>query len=513
MSGKRLSMRSIKEVLRLRWTCGLSDRQIAKSCSIARSTVGEYLRRAEKAGLNWPLPEGIDDSQLDALLFPVAPLVSSGAPRVMPDWTQIRKELKKKGVTLFLLWEEYKETYPDGYQYSWFCEQYQKWIGKLDLVMRQDHRAGEKMFVDYAGQTVPIVDRCTGEVHEAQIFIAVLGASNYTYAEATWSQSLPDWIHSHVRALAFMQGVPELVIPDNLKSGVTKASRYEPDLNPTYQEVATHYGFAIIPTRVCKPRDKAKVEVGVQVVERWILARLRHFTFFSLHELNTHIQGLLSKLNHRPFRKLPGSRRSLYESLDRPALRPLPTQPYVYAEWKKARVHIDYHIEVEGHYYSVPYQLVKEQVDVRLTAETIEVFHKSRRVTSHRRSKIKGQHTTIEQHMPKPHQHYAEWTPERLVRWAGKNGAATQKLIETILASRPHPQQGFRPCLGIMSLEKTFGAQRLENACQRALAIGGTSYRSVHAILKNGLDQQPLPLRSKSPVLYHPNIRGPKYYH
>jgi len=506
-------MRSIKEVLRLKWTCGLSDRQIAKSCSIARSTVGEYLRRAEKAGLHWPLPEGMDDSQLGALLFPVAPLLCSDAPRAMPDWTQIRKELKKKGVTLFLLWEEYKETYPDGYQYSWFCEQYQKWIGKLDLVMRQDHRAGEKMFVDYAGQTVPIVDRCTGEVHQAQIFIAVLGASNYTYAEATWSQSLPDWIHSHVRALAFMQGVPELVIPDNLKSGVTKASRYEPDLNPTYQEVATHYGFAIIPTRVCKPRDKAKVEVGVQVVERWILARLRHFTFFSLHELNIHIQGLLSKLNHRPFRKLPGSRQSLYESLDRPALKPLPTQPYVYAEWKKARVHIDYHIEVEGHYYSVPYQLIKEQVEVRLTAETIEVFHKSRRVTSHRRSNIKGQHTTIEQHMPKPHQHYAQWTPERLVRWAGKNGEATQKLIETILASRPHPQQGFRPCLGIMSLEKTFGAQRLENACQRALDIGGTSYRSVHAILKNGLDQQPLPLRSKSPVLYHPNIRGPKYYH
>ena len=513
MSGKRLSMRTIKEVLRLKWTCGLSDRQVARSCSIARSTVSEYLRRAEKAGLNWPLPEGMDDSQLDALLFPVAPPACSGAPRAVPDWTQVRKELKKKGVTLFLLWEEYKETHPDGYQYSWFCEQYQKWTGKLDLVMRQDHRAGEKMFVDYAGQAVPIVDRYTGEVHQAQIFIAVLGASNYTYAEATWSQSLPDWIHSHVRALTFFEGVAELVIPDNLKSGVTKASRYEPDLNPTYQEVATHYGFAIIPTRVQKPRDKAKVEVGVQVVERWILARLRHFTFFSLHELNSHIQGLLSKLNHRPFRKLPGSRRSLYESLDRPALKPLPTVPYVYAEWKKARVHVDYHIEVEGHYYSVPYQLVKEQVDVRLTAQTIEVFHKSRRIASHRRSKIKGQHTTIVQHMPKPHQHYAEWTPERLVRWAGKNGPATQELIETILASRPHPQQGFRPCLGIMSLEKTFGAQRLENACKRALAIGGTSYRSVHAILKNALDKQPLPSRSESPVVYHPNIRGPKYYH
>lgn len=514
MSGKRLSMRTIKEVLRLKLACGLSDRQIARSCSIGRATVREYLRRTEEAGLNWPLPEGMDDSQLDALLFPAALPVPTSISRPLPDWVEIRDEMKRKGVTLFLLWEEYKETRSDGYQYSWFCEQYQKWTATLDLVMRQDHKAGEKMFVDYAGQTVPIVDRGTGEIRQAQIFVAVLGASSYTFAEATWSQSLSDWINSHVRAFSFFQGVPEVVIPDNLKTGITKASRYEPDLNPTYQELATYYGCAVIPARVRKPRDKAKVEAGVQVVERWILARLRNIPFFSLHELNSHIQTLLEKLNSRPFKKLPGSRRSLYESLDRPALKSLPIEPYVYAEWKKATIHIDYHIEVEGHYYSVPYQIVKEkQVEVRISESTVEIFLKSRRIASHRRSQLKGRHTTIPEHMPKPHQHYAQWTPERLVRWAAKSGLCTQKLIETILSSRPHPHQGFRSCLGIMSLGRTYGDQRLESACKRALAIGGASYKSVQAILKTGLDQKPLPSSSQSSlVICHPNIRGPRYY-
>ena len=515
MSGKRLSMRTIKEVLRLKLACGLSDRQVAKSCSIGRATVGEYLRRAEEAGLHWPLPEGMDDSKLDALLFPVAAAVATSLPRPVPDWVETGEEMRKKGVTLFLLWEEYKEIHPDGYQYSWFCEHYQRWTAKLDLVMRQDHKAGEKMFVDYAGQTVPIIDRGTGEIRQAQIFVAVLGASNYTFAEATWSQSLPDWINSHVRAFSYFQGVPEVVIPDNLKTGVTKASRYEPDLNPTYQELATYYDCAVIPARVRKPRDKAKVEAGVQVVERWILARLRNITVFSLHELNDHIKTLLERLNTRPFKKLPGTRRSLYESLDRPALKPLPVESYVYAEWKKARVYVDYHVEVEGHYYSVPYQIVTEpQVEARISEGTVEIFHKSRRIASHRRSPIKGQHTTVDEHMPKAHQKYAQWTPERLVNWAGKTGVSTQKLVEVILSSRPHPQQGFRSCLGIMGLGKTYGDQRLEAACKRALAIGGASYKSVQAILKNNLDQKPLSSSSeKDTVIRHPNIRGAKYYH
>ena len=512
MSAKRLSMRKVKEVLRLKWECSLSNRQIAKSCSIGRSSVAEYLRRAEEAGLCWPLSEDLDEAELDQRLFPPPPAIPSEI-RPQPNWAEIHRERKRKGVTLFLLWQEHKEAHPEGYQYSWFCKQYQAWTGKLDVVMRQNHRAGEKMFVDYAGQTVPMVDQNTGEIRQAQIFVAVLGASNYTYAEATWTQSLPDWVSSHVRAFEFFGGIPEIVVPDNLKTGITKACRYEPDLNPTYQEMATHYGCAVIPTRVRKPKDKAKVEGGVQLVERWILARLRNITFFSLHELNTAIQKLIKKLNARPFQKLPGCRHCLFESLDKPALKPLPAQPYVYAEWKKARVNIDYHIELHGHYYSVPYQLVQHQVDVRVTFQTVEIFHKGRRVSSHRRSHHKGSHTTVKEHMPRAHQRYAEWTPERLVRWAAKNGPCTARLIENILVSRPHPQQGFRSCLGIMRLGKEYGQQRLEAACARALAIGGLSFKSTQSILKAGLDRRPLlEPNQEAPPIRHANIRGPQYY-
>jgi len=430
-----------------------------------------------------------------------------------PDWAVVHQELKRKGVTLSLLWQEYKAQTPDGFQYSWFCQAYRVWAAKLDVVMRQSHRAGEKLFIDYAGQTLPIVDSQTGEVHESQLFLAVLGASNYTYAEVTRSQSLPDWIASHVRAFRAFGGVPEILVPDNLKAAVQRAHRYEPEINRTYAELAHHYGAAIIPARAAKPRDKAKAEVGVQVAERWILARLRNTTFFSLPQANEAIAVLLRDLNNRPFKKLPGSRRSLFESLDRPALRPLPSQPYEYAEWRRARVNIDYHIEVERHYYSVPYTLVKQQVDVRLTSQVVEVLFKGKRVASHRRSHFQGRHTTVSAHMPKAHQQYAEWTPKRLIQWAAASGAATSRVVETILESRPHPQQGFRSCLGIMRLGKRYGDERLEAACRRALKIGACSYKSIESILKQGLDQTPLPhpARANTPVK-HDNIRGPEYY-
>lgn len=505
-------MRKITEVLRLKYERSLTNRVIARSCSIGRTTVAEYLRRAEEAGLGWPLPPDLGDAELDRRLFPPPPDVAPGS-RPFPDWAEVHQELRGKGVTLFLLWEEYKQNDSNGYQYSWFCEQYRKWAEKIDVVMRQEHRAGEKLFVDYAGQTVPVIDPGTGEVKEAQIFLSVLGASNYTYAEATWTQALPDWIGSHVRALSFFGGVSEIIVPDNLKSGVNKACFYEPDLNPTYQDMASHYGFAVIPARVRTPRDKAKVEVGVLVAERWILARLRKSTFFSLTELNTAIRPLLERLNERPFKKLPGCRRSLYETLDKPALKPLPQAPYVYAEWKKARVNIDYHVEVDGHFYSVPYQLVKQQLDIRTTRTTVEAFLKAKRVASHIRSYQKGGYTTLKEHMPKSHQKYLEWTPQRLVRWASKTGPSTAQLVESILSSRPHPQQGFRSCLGIMRLGKTYPQERLEAACARALAIGALSYRSVEAILKNGLDKRPLPTKTREPdAIFHENIRGPRYY-
>jgi transposase len=506
-------MRKIKEVLRLKWGCDLSDRKVAKSCSVTHPTVADYVSRAETVGLSWPLPEDLDDAKLEQLLFPAAASITPGE-RPAPDWVKIHQELRRKGVTLSLLWEEYKETYPEGYQYSRFCDLHRVWSGKLDLVMRQEHRAGEKMFVDYAGQTVPVVDPSGGSTREAQIFVAVLGASNYSYAEATWTQSLPDWIKAHIHAFEFFDGVTEIIVPDNTRAGVSRACRYDPDLNPTYAELASYYGTAIMPARVRKPRDKAKVEVGVLVVERWILARLRNLTFFSLLELNTAIRKLLDRLNTRSFKKLPGSRKELFEILDRPALRPLPPSRYQYAEWLKARVNIDYHIEVDKHYYSVPYQLVSKQVDVRLTANTVECLHKNKRVASHKRSYQKGRYTTLKEHMPTAHREYLEWTPERLVRWAQKTGESAAALVETILSSRPHPQQGFRACLGIMRLSKDYGEERLEAACRRALVINARSYRSVKSILKNGLDKKPLPEpAAPSDPIEHANIRGAEYYH
>lgn len=513
MPAKRLSMRKIKEILRLKWDRKLSNRQIATTCGISRPTVREYLRRAAEVGLSWPLPPALDDVRLEQLLFPPTPRLPAQA-RGVPDWSAIHQELKRKGVTLFLLWQEYREANPEGYQYSWFCEHYRAWQGKLDTVMRQDHRAGEKLFVDYAGQTVPVIDRTTGEVHEAQIFVAVLGASNYTYAEATWSQRLPDWIGSHVRAFAFLGGVTEIVVPDNLRSGVQRAHRYEPDINPTYQDMATHYGVAVLPTRARKPRDKAKVEGGVLVVERWILAALRHRQHFSLGQLNAAIRELLTRLNNRPFRKLPGCRRDHFEQWERPALQPLPATPYVYAEWKKARVHIDYHVAIEGHYYSVPHALIKKEIEVRLTPNTVECFYRGRRIASHPRSDQKGRHTTVAAHMPASHRQAGEWTPARLIAWAAKTGPATEQLIRTVLGSRKHPQQAYRSCLGILRLGKTYGDERLEAACQRALVLGSCRYKSIESILKHRLDEQPLEEAQELALPdTHDNIRGPAYYH
>jgi transposase len=511
MPAKRISMRKIRDVLRLKGQAGLSIRQIARCVSISHSTVRDYLQRAERAGLTWPLPEGLDEAALDRMLFP--PAAPSHHPRPQPDWQWVHREMRRKGVTLMLLWQEYKAAHPDGYQYSRFCDHYRAWRGKLDLVMRQEHRAGEKLFVDYAGQTAEVVDAETGELRQAQIFVAVLGASNYTYAEATWTQSLPDWIGAHQRAFDFFGGVPEIVVPDNLKAGVTRAHRYEPDLNPTYQDLASHYGVAVIPARVRRPRDKAKAEAGVLLVERWILAALRNQTFFCLDELNEAISELLGRLNERPFKKLEGCRRVLFELLDRPALRPLPAEPYVYAEWKKARVHIDYHVEIEGHYYSVPYQHVRQQVDVRITVRTVECFFKERRIASHLRSWRTGHHTTVKEHMPPAHRYLADWTPERMTRWAAKTGEATALLIARVMASRRHPQQGYRTCLGILRLAETHGEERLEAAARRALAIGAKTYKSVVSILQNGLESRPLPgVEETDPVITHDNIRGADYY-
>ncbi|TVQ76050.1 MAG: IS21 family transposase [Flavobacteriales bacterium] len=508
-------MRKVKEILRLKHEMRLGNHVIAASVGVSSSTVSDCLRRARNAQISWPLQSDLDEEQLIQRLYPPSRQQITAENRGDLNWLQVHNELKRKGVTLQLLWQEYKAKHPQGIGYSYFCESYREWSQTLETWMRQTHKAGEKCFVDYAGATIPIVVNTeTGETREAQIFVAALGASNYTFAEATWTQQLPDWIGSHVRALKFFGGAPEIFVPDNLKDGVIKAHRYEPDLNPTYQEMAMHYGIAILPARVRRPKDKAKAENAVLQVERWILAKLRNRIFFSLQELNAAIQELLHELNNRLFQKLPGSRYSQFEELEKPALRPLPPTPYCYAEWKKARAGLDYHIELEEHWYSVPYALVKKKFDVRYTQSTVEIFYCGKRVASHPRSMHKHQHTTIKEHMPKNHQLYADWTPEKIEKWAKKIGSATSQWVTKVIESCMHPHQGFRSCLGVLNLSKTYSPERLESACKRALEIGALTYKSVVSILKTSQDKCSSEKSEESTSIpdAHENVRGKKYF-
>jgi len=513
MPRKRLSMRKIKEIMRLKFASNLTNRQIGKSINISPSTVDRYIKMAVAAGFSWPLAENITDDIIEISLFKKSndakPLTG-----MLPDYAYIHQELKRKGVTKQLLWEEYRQQYPNNYySYSHFCNHYRSWCCEKKLTMRQVHVAGEKVFVDYAGHTIEITDPETDEITKAQIFIAVLGASNYTYVEATKSQKLPDWISSHVNTFNYFGGVPEIVVPDNLKSGVSKACRYEPDINPTYQQMAEHYNLAVIPARPYKPKDKSKAEVGVQIVERWILAALRNKKYFSLAELNSDIKKLLEDLNNKPFKKLPGSRRSSFISLDKPALKPLPQIPYKYTEIKTARVHLDYHVEYNRHYYSVPYKFVKKKVELRITNNTVSIFYKSERIASHVYSSKKGFHTTISEHMPEKHRKHKEWTPERFANWGNNIGVSTLNVVQQILQQRSHPEQNYRTCLGLLSLSKKYSDSRLEAACKKAIVLGTYSRRSIASILLRGLDQiETEELQEARPNIEHENIRGSDYY-
>ena len=513
-------MRKIKEVLRLKFELDLSERQISKSTQISRSTIGDYLRRFAMSGLSWPLLTELADADIDAQLFPPKPSLPDSL-RSVPDWARVNQEMRRKGVTLFLLWQEYKEGQPDGFLYSWFCVRYREWLGKLDAVMRQEHLAGEKCFVDYCGHTMPVTDRDTGEIRQTQIFVGVMGASNYTYAEATWSQTLPDWIGSHIRMLEHFGAAPEILVPDNLKSGVSKTCRYEPDTNPSYHDFANHYGIAVIPARSRKPRDKAKVECGVLVVERWILACLRNRSFFSLAELNAAISELLVRLNQRPFKKLQGCRERLFRSVDYPVMHALPVARHIFSEWKKVRMGLDYHIEIDGRYYSAPHTLISKQLDVNYSEYVVEMLYRGQRVASHARLQGSGpqgngrRYSTQSEHMPKGHREMAEWTPERIVQWAASVGVHTSKLIDALIERKQHPQQAFRAAAGIIRLGKRYGNDRVEAACRRAYSTNAISYSSVDSILKHRLDELPLPqdTQQSSLPLFHDNVRGPEYYH
>ena len=510
---QRIAMRRIREILRLKNECALTYSQIARALGMSKGSVANYLSLAEAAGLTLQGAAALDDVALLAKLQPERQVIAKYA---VHDFALVHRELKRKGVTLQLLWEEYRDAAQGvPYSRSRFCERYLQFVRSLRRSMRQSHVAGEKLFVDYAGQTVPVIDTSSGEERRAHVFVAVWGASNFTYAEATWRETKADWIAAHVNALAYAGGVPALLVPDNPKALISEANRYEPEPNRTYQALAEHYGCAVLPARPYKPRDKAKVEAGVQLVERWILARLRQRRFYGLAELNAAIGELLEDLNNRPFQKLDGSRRSWFELLERPALRPLPPMPFEYAEFKRARVsRLDYHVEFERHYYSVPHTLVGEEVELRVTHTIVEVLYHHRRVASHARSSVRGGYTTVPEHMPASHRAHRAWTPQRLLQWAGSIGVATQSVVKRILDTKPHPEQGYRACLGLLALARKYGEHRLDAACKRALAIDAPSRKSVASILAHGLDQQPLPhslFGAELPV--HGNVRGPKYYH
>ena len=517
MAKERLPMHRVREVCRLKYDCRLSNRKIARACGVDRDTVGMYLQRAEKSGLRWPFPAELTDAEIEARLFPT-PAQPAGAQRPPPDCAYIYEELrshKKFNLTLMQLWVEYKEIHRlDGLQYTQFCEHYHRWRLKLDYIMRQEHRAGDKMFVDFCDGLF-LVNQETGEITCTQLFVGVWGFSNFTYVEAVLDQTAPSWARCHVRAFDYSGAVPHALVPDNLKSGVTKPCFYEPELNRSYAELAAHYNTAVLPARVRHPRDKAKVEAGVLVAQRWILAVLRHRVFFTLTEMNEAIRELLEILNTRLLKKLKKSRRELFEAQDRPAALRLPERPYQYAEWVKARVNFDYSIEVKEHIYSVPFRFLREELDVRLTVTTLEAFQRGERIAAHVRSYKPGGQTILDEHRPPEHRKFLEWTSERIIAWAAKTGPSTAAVVERIMAARRHPEEGFRACRGIIGLGEKYGAERVEASARRALKFSACSYKYLRSILVGGLDrvvdtqdevQQPsLPL--------HENVRGGEYYH
>ena len=506
-------MRQLRQTLRLHLDSGLSLRECSQVLGVPKSTVGDAVRLARVAGVDWGIAQSLSDQELEARVYRQPGQRS--IRQLEPDFAFIHQELKRPGVTLQLLWEEYASGNELAYRYTSFCVKYRLWAASLKRSMRQTHLAGERLFVDYAGQTLPMIDAVTGEIGRAQIFVAVLGASNYTYACATATQTSADWVGSIIDALEFIGGVPRLIVPDQPRALFANPDRYEPTPGRLVEELSAHYNVAVLPARPAHPRDKPKVEVAVQVVERWVLARLRNRRFFSLAEINAAIAALLVELNRRPFKKLPGCRREVFESLDRPALRPLPSERMAIARFKRARVNIDYHVELDGHYYSVPHRLVRAEVELRVTGATVEILAGHKRVAVHAFSAIRGAHTTAAEHMPASHRAHLEWTPAKLISWGERIGAATAAVVRWQMEHRPHPEQGYRACLGLQRLARQYGAPRLEAACARAQSIRSPTYRSVSSILKSGLDrQQTAPATQGQTALpLHENVRGPDYYH
>jgi transposase len=514
MATERLAMHQLREILRQKLVQRRSHREVASAVGVSVGLVSGVMSRVAALGLSAEQIDVLEDTALEEKLY--GPRVTHRTSRPRPDPAEMHLELRRAGVTLQVLHLEYLEKYPDGYRYTSYCDVYREWLAKRSPTMRQTHIAGDKMFVDYSGKRPRLVHRATGEVTDVELYVAVLGASNYTYVEATFTQQVPDFVASTARALAFYGGVPRAIVPDQLKSAVTLASRYDPGIQRTFADFGRHYRTTILPARPASPRDKAKVEVGVQIAQRWILARIRNDVFHELGELNLRIRELTTELNARTMRLYKASRVELFERLERPILAALPADAFEHGAWKKVMLNVDYHVAFDDHFYSAPHALIQEELWVRATTTSVEIFHHGTRVASHVRSHEKFKHTTVMAHMPTAHQKHAEWTPTRILGWARTVGPMTENLVQAILTERRHPEHGYRSCLGLFRLAKRYGNERTEAACARALTVSARSYRHVESILKHGFDRAPALDTESSATndhVVHENVRGRDYYH
>lgn len=510
---RRLPMKKIKDILKLRYITDISYRQISRAVGVPSSTVSDYCKRFEITTYSIDAFLQMDEDRMYEILFPEKKLSYQRKDRPLPDVAYIHQEIAKKGVTFELLWQEYKEQHPDGYGCSQFKEHYYKYKKKLNPSMRQTYIPGDKMFVDYSGLTLPVVDAESGSVSKAQIFVAVLGASGYTFVHATASQKQEDFILSHVLAYEFFGGVPKINVPDNLKSAVISHSKKGVVINESYAEMARHYQCAIEPARPKKPQDKGMVEQGVQAIQRWILAKLRNRTFFSVDEINQAIAPLLDQYNNKTIKRLEQSRSERFEKNDKPYLQPLPANRFVYRRFKVATVHMDYHIELDRCFYSVPFKYLKEKVELKYTNTVVEIYHKGALIATHPKLHKANERSTHKEHMPLNHQYQHEkMNPERLKKWASSIGKDAKAFVVHRLQASEYPANAYRGVIAILSLEKIYGKMTLNQALGYAHSINSTSTRSIRSILEKKLYLQAANNTTVVKPSKHKNLRGSNYY-